>query len=174
MLKTLLLMSLLVFTIETDADTSFRPHLVIVKEKTGLAPYAKVLDEKQLKCLTDNIYFEAGNQKDVGMKAVALTTLNRLNHDISDAFPNTICGIVHQRTDNVCQFSWTCYKRMRVRDHYTYNRAKRIAKHVLMNYKYMYDITKGATFFHRNDVRPSWAVASKRTVIIGKHLFYKL
>lgn len=171
MYKILILMSLLTFTTSTDAESSFRHHRFIPKEKLGIAPYAKVLDEKQLKCLTDNIYFEAGNQKEVGMKAVALTTMNRLKHE---AFPNTICGIVHQRVDNVCQFSWTCYKRMRVRDHYTYNRAKRIAKHVLMNYKYMYDITKGATFFHRNDVRPSWAVASKRTVIIGKHLFYKL
>lgn len=171
MLRTLVLVSLLAFAITTDAESSFRRHHIPIKEKTGLAPYAKVLDEKQLKCLTDNIYFEAGNQKDIGMKAVALTTMNRLKHD---AFPNTICEIVHQRVDNVCQFSWTCFKRMRVKDYFTYNRAKRMAKHVLMNYGYMYDITKGATFFHRNDVRPPWANPRKRTVVIGKHLFYKL
>lgn len=171
MIRILMLVSLLAFTINTDADSSFRLYRSIPKEKLGIAPYTKVLDEKQLKCLTDNIYFEAGNQKDVGMKAVALTTMNRLKHS---SFPNTVCEIVHQRIANVCQFSWTCFKRMRVRDHYTYNRAKRIAKHVLMNHHYMYDITKGATFFHRNDVRPSWANSRKRTVVIGKHLFYKL
>ena len=166
-----MLVSLLTFTINTDANSSFGPYHIKVKEKLGLAPYSKVLDEKQLKCLTDNIYFEAGNQKDIGMKAVALTTMNRLKHE---EFPNTICEIVHQRISNVCQFSWTCFKRMRVYDHEAYLRAKHMAKHVLMNYRYMYDITKGATFFHRNDVRPSWANPRKRTVIIGKHLFYKL
>lgn len=171
MLKILTLVSLLAFTINTDANSSFRLHHIKIKEKIGIAPYAKVLDEKQLKCLTDNIYFEAGNQKDIGMKAVALTTLNRLKHE---RFPNTICEIVHQRIANVCQFSWTCFKRMHVRDYYTYNRAKFIAKTVLMNHRYMHDITKGATFFHRNDVRPPWANPRKRTVIIGKHLFYKL
>ena len=169
--KILVLVSLLAFTINTDANSSFRLYQPVLKEQLGLAPYSKVLDEKQLKCLTDNVYFEAGNQKDIGMKAVALTTLNRLNHE---DFPSTICEIVHQRISNVCQFSWTCFKRMRVRDYASYLRAKQIAKHVLMNYGYMYDITKGATFFHRNDVRPTWANPHKRTVIIGKHLFYKL
>ena len=171
MLKILMLVSLLAFTINTDANSSFRPSQIRVKEKLGLAPYSKILDEKQLKCLTDNIYFEAGNQKDIGMKAVALTTMNRLKYD---QFPDTICEIVHQKIANVCQFSWTCFKRMRIYDHAAYLKAKQMAKHVLMNYRYMYDITKGATFFHRNDVRPSWANPRKRTVIIGKHLFYKL
>ena len=165
-----MLVSLLAVTINTDANSSYAPYQVKIKEKVGLAPYAKVLDEKQLKCLTDNIYFEAGNQKDIGMKAVALTTLNRLKHE---EFPDTICEIVHQKIDNVCQFSWVCTKNLRVKDYYSYNRARKMAKLVLMNYGYMYDITKGATFFHRNDVRPPWN-KHKRTVIIGRHLFYKL
>ena len=164
-------MALLAFTINTDADNSFRPYQAVIKEKKGIAPYAKVLDEKQLKCLADNIYFEAGNQKDIGMKAVALTTLNRLKHE---EFPNTVCEIVHQRIDNVCQFSWTCVKHLKIKDSYVYSRARHMAKQVLMNYGYMYDITKGATFFHRNDVRPSWAKIHKRTVVIGRHLFYTL
>jgi spore germination cell wall hydrolase CwlJ-like protein len=162
---------MLAFTISTDATTYTEYYKPIVKEKVGLAPYARVLDEKELKCLTDNVYFEAGNQKDIGMKAVALTTLNRLRHE---AFPNTICKVVHQRIDNVCQFSWTCYKYRRISDFYNYHRAKKIAKLVLINYNYMYDVTKGATFFHRNDIRPTWANPRKRTIIIGRHLFYKL
>lgn len=169
--KALTLMLLLAFTVSTDANSSYGAYHTPRVEQLGIAPYAKVLDEKQLKCLTDNVYFEAGNQKDIGMKAVALTTMNRLKHD---QFPDTICEIVHQKIANVCQFSWTCIKSLRVKDHFMYNKARRIAKNVLMNYNYMYDITKGATFFHRNDVRPAWANPRKRTVIIGKHLFYIL
>ena len=114
---------------------------------------------------------EAGNQKDIGMKAVAFATLNRLKHS---AFPDTICEAVHQKIANVCQFSWTCFKKRKIQDYYAYYRSKRMAELVMMNYGYMYDITKGATFFHRNDVWPGWANPKKRTIIIGRHLFYTL
>ena len=136
----------------------------------GYKPYTQVLNEKDVKCLTDNIYFEARNEKDIGKKAVALVTLNRLKED---EYPNTICRIVHQRNGGNCQFSWTCSK-VRVTDLYTYNKCRSIAKQVLMNYEVMHDVTKGATNFHRRDIQPTWAKRTKRTVIIGKHIFYKL
>jgi spore germination cell wall hydrolase CwlJ-like protein len=172
MFKIIALVSLLAFATSTSSSahtTGFKYQPI--QEKVGVAPYSKVLDEKQLKCLADNIYFEAGNQKDIGMKAVAFATLNRLKHS---AFPDTICEVVHQKIANVCQFSWTCFKKRKIQDYYAYYRSKRMAKLVMMNYGYMYDITKGATFFHRNDVWPGWANPKKRTIIIGRHLFYTL
>lgn len=36
------------------------------------------------------------------------------------------------------------------------------------------DITKGATHYHADYVNPSWADIRKKTVIIGRHIFYRL
>ena len=50
---------------------------------------------KQVKCLADNVYYEAGNQSIAGKKAVAYVTLNRLQ---SRNWPNSVCEIVYQKT----------------------------------------------------------------------------
>jgi spore germination cell wall hydrolase CwlJ-like protein len=51
--------------------------------------------QKQLTCLAQNIYYEARSEEFDGKVAVAQVTLNRAN---SGKFPDTICGVVHQRT----------------------------------------------------------------------------
>jgi len=50
---------------------------------------------KDLDCLTSNIYYEAGNEPEEGKVAVGLVTINRSN---DDRFPSSICGVVNQRT----------------------------------------------------------------------------
>ena len=50
---------------------------------------------KDLDCLTSNIYYEAGNEPEEGKVAVGLVTINRSN---DDRFPKSICGVVNQRT----------------------------------------------------------------------------
>ena len=93
---------------------------------------------KDLDCLTSNIYYEAGNEPEEGKVAVGLVTINRTEHE---RFPKTICGVVHQRITKyvsntivsqrvqydavgrkrlvtekrtvwtpvaICQFSWNC------------------------------------------------------------------
>jgi spore germination cell wall hydrolase CwlJ-like protein len=144
---------------------------VVLQQQVGYKPYSKILNEREVKCLTDNIYFEARNEKDIGKKAVALVTLNRLK---DEDYPNTICKIVHQRNQYKCQFAWTCERKNKIYDPFAYNECRKIAKHVMLNYEVMYDVTKGATNFHRKDIRPEWANPRKKTVAIGKHVFYKL
>jgi hypothetical protein len=63
--------------------------------------------QKQVDCLADNIYHEAGFEPNDGKVAVALVTLNRMQ---DPRFPKDICGVVKQRTASVCQFSWFCHK----------------------------------------------------------------
>jgi spore germination cell wall hydrolase CwlJ-like protein len=93
---------------------------------------------KELDCLTSNIYYEAGNEPEEGKVAVGLVTLNR---STNEKFPDTICGVVRQRMTKyisntvviqrvsydavgrkklvtekhtvwkpitICQFSWNC------------------------------------------------------------------
>jgi spore germination cell wall hydrolase CwlJ-like protein len=139
-----------------------------------LAPTTK----KQVDCLADNIYFESGSEPREGKIAVALVTLNRVEKGFSD----TICGVVKQKTNNssgqiVCQFSWWCETRAKnislSKEKYQkalYQEAQDIAVYVYMNYDNMYDNTKGALFFHANYINPQWKL--KRTVTIGRHIFY--
>jgi len=177
MFKYAILLSLTIFSIPIGAS-SYKPSYTIFSnskiEKLGYKAYNKILNEKELKCLTDNIYFEARSEKDIGKKAVALVTLNRLKHDNDNEYPNTICGIVHQKNKYKCQFAWTCNKRQPIKEYALYKNCHDIAKTIIMNYGVIHDVTRGATNYHRNDIRPSWAVKKKRTIIIGKHLFYRL
>lgn len=133
---------------------------------------------KQIQCLAENIYFEAGREPEEGKIAVAMVTLNRVNHQ---AWPDTICGVVREKNSRVCQFSWWCephnYKKA-ITKTYTpqekklYLKAKDVAVYVYTNYDELKknDITKNSLFYHANYVSPGWNY--KKTVTIGTHIFY--
>jgi spore germination cell wall hydrolase CwlJ-like protein len=129
--------------------------------------------QKQVDCLTENILFEAGHESKQGQVAVALVTLNRLS---SGNYASDICGVVKQKTNGVCQFSWVCEehnrsKRLTMIDGSLYNEIRSVAINVIMNYETMKDITKGATFYHADYVSPNWGLP--KTTQIGRHIFYK-
>ena len=129
--------------------------------------------QKQVDCLTENILFEAGKESKQGQVAVALVTLNRV---ASGNYANDVCGVVHQKTNGVCQFSWVCDtadkpKRLTMMHSSLYNEIRSVAINVLMNYETMKDITKGATYYHADYVNPNWGLP--KTTQIGRHIFYK-
>ena len=91
------------------------------------------VSSKDHDCLARNIFYESANEPTEGKVAVGIVTLNRSQ---DDRFPNSICGVVRQRTIlervstvttqvkswfkvtevktqirrqvAVCQFSWNC------------------------------------------------------------------
>ncbi len=129
------------------------------------------ISEKQLECLAKNMYFEAKNEPDMGIKAVGFVTMNRV---ADAAFPKTICGVVYQREGSVCQFSWVCQKgrgpAINNQDQYQHikNMAREIAEH--HNTSKRYDPTKGSLFFHAAYINPRWKL--HRNIKIGQHIFY--
>jgi spore germination cell wall hydrolase CwlJ-like protein len=123
--------------------------------------------QKQVDCLADNIYYEAGFEPDAGKVAVALVTLNRMQ---DPRFPKDICGVVKQRTTSVCQFSWFCSK-VSIKNKDAYEQAKEVAVYVYANYENLKDITKGALYYHADYVNPRWKL--EKTTVIGRHIFYK-
>lgn len=133
--------------------------------------------KKQVECLADNIFFEAATESTQGQMAVAFVTINRVN---SGYFARDICGVVKQKTQNVCQFSWYCEEKAN-RLSYTkaltnaqkqlYNEIVEIAVYVYTNYERMADPTKGALFYHADYVNPQWKNMIK-TAVIGRHIFY--
>lgn len=129
--------------------------------------------QKQVDCLTENILFEAGYESKQGQVAVALVTLNRVS---SGNYASDICGVVKQKTNGVCQFSWVCdsaimAKRLTMINSSLYNEIRSVAINVIMNYETMKDITKGATYYHADYVNPNWGLP--KTTQIGRHIFYK-
>jgi N-acetylmuramoyl-L-alanine amidase len=105
----------------------------VIKELTG-----PKVDAKELDCLANNIFYEAGNQPEEGKVAVGVVTLNRTQ---DKRFGSSVCSVVEQRLKvtrskqiattqivkansqrpikkvtfqtilekvTVCQFSWSC------------------------------------------------------------------
>jgi spore germination cell wall hydrolase CwlJ-like protein len=124
---------------------------------------------KQVECLAENIYHEAGHEPYMGKKAVALVTLNRTQ---DQRFPSNICGVVKQKTQGTCQFSWFCMPVKLNRNTEAYKESMRIALFVYANYEKLKDVTHGALYYHADYVNPRWRGLEKTTVI-GRHIFYK-
>ena len=133
--------------------------------------------KKQIDCLADNIYHEAGYEPDQGKVAVALVTLNRVQ---DPRYPKDICSVVKQKTKIqsigdiriTCQFSWFCENKQTDRQKNAYEESRDIALHVYANYEKIKDFTNGALFYHADYVNPRWRGLEKTTVI-GRHIFYK-
>jgi spore germination cell wall hydrolase CwlJ-like protein len=157
------------------------------------------IDHVQLKCLADNMYFEARSEGAVGMLAVAMVTINRVTNE---NYPDTICEVVHQGkhteswktrkikdlpdelreyvpVTNRCQFSWYCDGVPDiVRNKKLYEQAMYIAEVVLSGFQQNFkivDITEGATHYHAVYVDPRWANTGEldKVAKIGSHIFYR-
>jgi len=142
---------------------------VIEKEKIVNKPvYLSANDRKQIQCMAENTYFEAGHEPVKGRIAVNNVVLNRVE---DKRFPKTPCAVINQKARGVCQFSWKCEGGKRIRDNVAFARAKEIAEHVYLgNYG---DVTRGAQFYHADYVSPRWGRVFDRTTKIGAHIFYK-
>jgi spore germination cell wall hydrolase CwlJ-like protein len=129
--------------------------------------------QRQLTCLAQNIYHEAGSESFNGKVAVAQVTINRAN---SGNFPSTICGVVHQKTQvadkTICQFSWVCDPLAKGRRVYSkaWKESQEIARKVLLDGLRLESLGSDALYFHNARVRPKWGL--ERIDRIGGHTFY--
>ena len=140
------------------------------------------IDQQELWCLSQNIYFEARAESYSGKQAVANVTRNRLK---SEAHPNTYCGVVKEgpvreswktRQDKTldkseriyyprkhrCQFSWWCdgekdtiwvqYMNGTTID--SNMNAWRDAVHIALDTmsNHLYDNTGGATYYYAHNI----------------------
>jgi spore germination cell wall hydrolase CwlJ-like protein len=128
----------------------------------------------ELRCLAENIYFEARGEPVAGQYAVAEVTLNRTQ---AQHFPHTVCEVVHEtrwdssRRRYVADFSWTESGELSPEEGPAWKQAMTIATTV-------YDdanepLVPGALFYHATSVRPGWAGARKAVARIGNHVFYR-
>jgi N-acetylmuramoyl-L-alanine amidase len=111
----------------------------------------------QMKCLTDNVYYEARGEPPKGQMLVARVTLNRAKEE----FNGDICKAVYAPY----QFSWTLTKQAKP-NYEVYSQAAKAAYASLYYYKPVY-------YFHNKYIKPDWAYTKTKFASVGNHIFYQ-
>jgi len=128
---------------------------------------------RELRCLAENIYFEARGESLNGQYAVAEVTMNRLR---APRFPKTICGVVYDtrwdaiRHRFVGHFSWTEDQQRSEPWGPAWEQAMKVATAVY-NDTYM-PLVPDALHYHAADVQPEWSRSMHAVARIGNHVFY--
>lgn len=151
---------------------TIEPIVVIkpeVKKEVSIKPKPQLnFDDKDVKCLADNIYHEARGSTKEDQKAVALVVLNRMN---DNRWKQTLCSVVWQHA----QFSWTLNSRLwNIKEPSKYEEIYNFAKQFLEDTPE--DITNGANhYYNPKVVKPRWSrKAISPPLFIGRHLYLKL
>lgn len=127
-----------------------------------------------LRCLAENVYYEARGEPLKGQYAVAEVTLNRMR---SKHFPDSVCKVVHEsrfdriRRRFVAHFSWTDDGRGSEPVGPAWDQAMKVAAAVYDNTQE--PVVPGALFYHARYVHPAWAKSKKPLATIGNHIFYE-
>ena len=127
--------------------------------------------EADLRCIAQNIYFEARGEPLEGKLAVGHVVMNRM---ADRRFPRKACSVIRQggeRRLHRCQFSWWCDGRSDTpRKEEAWQESMVLA--TLLKAGLIPDPTGGALWYHANYVNPDWATRLNRSRKIGKHIFY--
>jgi spore germination cell wall hydrolase CwlJ-like protein len=158
---------------------AFAPDTIEQPTEEPPAKIAKIVDPKQVACMAQNIFYEAGSEPLMGQAAVARVVMNRIAH----GFGKNPCSVIHQSTlverviDNqiqmikLCQFSWVCEgKGDPNKNNPKYKQAEQVAYDVLAYDSYKEVLPGTALFFHNIQVDPLWPY--KQVAKIGNHIFY--
>jgi hypothetical protein len=132
----------------------------------------EALDQRELGCLAQAIYYEARGETVRGQVAVGEVVMNRVR---SKHYPNTICGVVYQgwRRATGCQFTFTCDGSLDNRPTgRAWQRAEHIAAQVMMGHTR--SVVGASTHYHTTAVSPRWRPMLVETVRLGEHIFYRL
>lgn len=124
-------------------------------------------------CLAIAIHFESRGEPLEGQYAVAQVIMHRVE---SPAYPNTICDVIQQKRNGVCQFSFYCDGLSDKIDNLEEReRALAVANTVIYSRR-MVDYSGGATnYYAPKKANPYWAKSEKMqyTTTIANHKFMR-
>jgi len=128
-------------------------------------------EERERRCLSTAIYFEARGEPLQGQIAVGQVIMNRVR---SPQFPQTICGVVYQgQMAPGCQFSFACDGRTDTpKNDSHWALAQKLARQITSGQVWLPEIGY-STFYHADYVSPQWKSAMNKIDTIGRHIFYK-
>lgn len=150
--------------------------------------------EREIWCISNNVYHEARGESLLGKAAVAHVTMNRVRHG---DYPDNICDVVYQAKTvpswrdssvmvpvrNACQFSWFCDGKrddiilsepngdIIVSEYNSWRQSVETSLSVVMGY--IKDPTNGAThYFNHHIANPEWKSVYSLKKVLGNHSFY--
>jgi spore germination cell wall hydrolase CwlJ-like protein len=168
------------YTLKRDPDSSMSRYAMRDRDGAALETLASFRAaeiqraetiDSELMCMAQAVYYESAREPLEGQLAVAEVIANRMK---DHRYPDTACGVVFQGATRTtgCQFTFTCDGAMRTKPKgENWERAKRIAAHVLMNLNE--ERTGGATHYHATYVDPIWNSGLIQTSQVGLHIFYR-
>jgi len=138
-----------------------------------LLPPPKDLDNRQVACMADAIYYESRGEPEKGQEGVGYVVLNRVH---SKKWPDTVCSVVYQCTRvsrhskrKVCQFGWAS-ERHHVTDAKAYAHALDLARLVMLGFAP--NPIGHCTYFHSTAERTPRGVKYALRKRIDHHVFY--
>lgn len=168
------------YTLKRDPDSSMSRYAMRDRDGAALLTLASFRAEEvqraetidsELMCMAQAVYYESAREPLEGQLAVAEVIANRMQ---DHRYPDTACGVVFQGATRTtgCQFTFTCDGALQIKPRgENWERAKRIAAHVLMNLNE--ERTGGATHYHATYVDPIWNSGLIQTKKVGLHIFYR-
>ncbi len=145
-----------------DADST-KVEAASLGELVLKMPIPDTLDA-ETQCLAGTIYFESKGETLSGQLAVGRVVLNRV---ASTRFPNSICGVVYQRS----QFSFVRGGKMPRINTASNSWRNAVAIAQIARGELWKNDAKGALFFHAARVSPKWRLT--RIAQIDNHIFYR-
>ncbi len=173
-----------------DVVTEFESRTIDTLSPIKVVRSVKSVNQQELQCLAENIYYEARGESLEGKIAVAQVTLNRVKNK---RWPSNVCAVVYQefirtvegdfydednsipRQIRTCQFSWVCESNRSpiAKNSREWQESVQIARSLLsIDNRLVDDITNGATFFHAKELGRVWP-EKKRVAVIDNHVFYR-
>lgn len=122
--------------------------------------------EKELDCLSRNIYFEAAHEPYIGKIAVAHVTYNRV---LDKRWGDSFCGVVYEPK----QFSWT--NNPKLRNSIPSGRKWVSSQHAARMFIRGVRVKnfENVNHYYANYIKPpEWSRGMARVGVVSKHLFY--
>jgi spore germination cell wall hydrolase CwlJ-like protein len=158
--------ALTVTPIEPDLSVAvILPDVTITNPTLQMRARVRLTDA-EVRCLATTIYFEAKSEPEIGQIGVGYVMLNRM---ADSRFPDTLCGVAHQKDRGRCQFSWYCDRVSDVpKNQEQYGRAERVARAVILGE--VANPIGGNLFFHATYVNKRKTYAGE--IRLHGHRFY--
>lgn len=165
--KILVLLSLIIISLMVPEKLK----VDLAHASDNIATSVKKIDMKQIMCMANNIFHEAGSESVTGQAAVARVVMNRVRH----GFGADPCKVIYQVTNvddkKICQFSWVCEgKKEPNKNDPRFVKALDTAYQVMVLDAYKDVVTKSTLFFHNANIEPNWPHI--KVIQIGNHIFY--
>lgn len=167
----------LVINLVTPKQQHEAPHVDVKQVATPRQLWNISYSNKNLFCLSEAIFHEAGIETKAGKEAVGIVILNRASAKSTE----DICSIIHESMvvdgKRVCQFSYYCLppsKRINPIAGLNWADSMLVSIELLNNRvdKDVYQKMGEAMYFHADYVHPSWSKDKRFLAKIGSHLFY--